>query len=529
MPDVSKFKKTAEAYRASRADRSEQDPAAETPAWKRYLPHALAAAGVLGAGAGAYHLLRRGRMSGNPVLDGVRRQAGTHGFHQVVDVSHGSAEPLDKNDPLHLKAWHALNEWRQPRVNAEGNLDLVNRLKLRALYGPGAIAAGSTPDGKTYRIDGAGRPTQEPLHVQGVVSNRNIDAFHGGHLGAHIQGGSDIEGSDATKKLVSSLGSGGKRVEADLLQRFAPDAIPKTELDLTKLHPKDTQALMQTPQGRRKLVNAMKQRAGKTFGREFMLKPTIGLQSGGEFPNHEGNWGKSLAAYEKHFANPKNLEKFKSMGDVDQAWYLKDRGLYEGHTLNAVLKDPKSAIMQEYVPNYNNEYRVHSVAGQPMQAHSRWFTGEGTHVPDKELYDFVRNVTQRLPQEYQGGHFGFDVGVGMDPKTNKRILKVIEMNPYEQRGPGNSGGGSGFLDPHVIPGAGRAMYRHATGRMDPLRAGAGALGVAGVAGAGGALLGHKLRGHAVAPREAGAEDAEDADAPSAKKHLPRLGEAAVSR
>jgi hypothetical protein len=293
---------------------------------------------------------------------------------------------------------------------------------------------------------------------------------------------------------MTRLSRGGKRQEAELLKKHVPDAIPETHTDLNHLF----QGL---PKDRRTAVTELQSRVLSNHGHDVALKPSYGLASGGKFPRAAGDWGAHLEAYDAHMADPANRKAFnaaKRKGQNAHAQYMKDRGLYEGHTLHTALKNPNDVILQKWVDQPMGEWRVHTMAGSaPSQLMApRFIKGPSDvlhHVPGVpgghgQMQHWMENeVLAKLPEKYRKGNFAFDVMPHRKPDGSTGF-KILEVNPTERATATGSGASSGFLDPLANPFVGHKHYRAATGRQTPLKAGLGAGLAAGAAGLGASAL-----------------------------------------
>jgi hypothetical protein len=475
---------------------------APAPAAKSHTPWWPAALAATAAGVGMYKHMRTPSLAkNNPYLARLQQNASEKGFHNIVDVSSVPNTFKWKNkQPWYVNAAQWANEKMRPQVNDRGELDLADKLKLWALHGSEAVPVASSPGRGKGNIWIPGH--EGPMNVKGVVMNRNTAPEHSWHeMSKMVRGGRDLEGSANTQRALTALGRGGKANEYALFDKHLPDIMPETQGDLTKYLPPNHEKYLRTDAGKVQLVRIMKQNMRKDFGTEggkdFLLKPDQGFASGGEMPFGRDKWGKTLRGYLDHMQKPKNRaawDKAQADGPYAEMEYLRDNGLYEGHTLHQAVTKPRgSTVLQREIPGFENEFRVHVIGGSAPKSlitprHSE-DTMDALKTPYSDLQSFAENAVRDMPKKHRRGILGLDVGVGRDPATGRRIFKIIESNPSElaNRRIGEPGGGSGFLTTDQIPWAGHSLYRHATGRHTT----PAALGAAGLT-AGGVGLGARL-------------------------------------
>lgn len=488
-----------------------------TPWW----PAALAAAA---AGAGMYKYMRTPTFAkNNPYLARLQQHGAQHGFHEIVDVSRLSPEKArwEPNEELgrlgNAADW--LNHHMRPQVNQEGQLDAWNKFKLWARYGGDAIPVASR------RVGGKDQlwiPGQEgPANVKGVVFGRHSTPEYSETTPYRsiVRGGRDLEGSPKTLKAHTNLDLGGKHKEYLHWNKYSPGFMPETKGDMTSFLPKRHERLMQSPEGRVQAIREMQKNMREGFGRkgeDFIIKPDLGLQSGGELPWASENWGSMLRDYERHMAKPENRQAYQDalrQSDVAGVHYLRENNIFEGHVLNHMLRNPRTGVVaQREIPNYNraHEYRVHVINGEVPKSlitpRHVFETNENIggnylglpmgDVDYSQLQQLAQQHVNKLPAHERQGIFGLDMH--FDPETGAAHL--VESNPVQMATRRNGqyvpGGTSGFLDSNELPWASHVLHRHATGRHTaPV-----ALGAAGLA-AGGAGLGARLLTPAVADDE----------------------------
>jgi len=468
-------------YSGEPIDNQEEPQAAEAamppPEKKKSWLPALGTAAAIGLGT--YGLLRRPSFSTNPALRKTQQLASTKGFHRVVPLMR-TTDQVDPDAGFMGRLNHAI----QPKIDEQGRMNLLNRFKFWAQEGGEAIPVGFNPKGKAFIPNGRG-----PVNTEGVVFGRPmLDPKDRKNI---VVGGQDIEGSHKTQRALTDMGLKGKGMEASLMQRYSPGAVPKTVVDLG-------QFMKGSPGGDRvarirAIQKAMQEKYKGTEMENFLLKPTLGFNSGGKFPMSEDDWGKHLARFDKAMADPVFKAKFdKATPDqfADMVW---DKGILQGHTLHEMLKNPSSAIAQQQIPNRLGEWRVNVTKGEaplglmaprgatdnPLEALKEIGT-EG--VSPFKIKKFVEEHIKKLPQHYREGTYGADVMPYYTPE-GKLDYKFVELNPSERAGyHGSEGGGSGFLDAYNLPWAGHAHYRTATGRHATPVALAGGLAAAGAAG-----------------------------------------------
>jgi len=447
---------------------------------KSWLP--AIGAGAL-AGLGAYKLLRTPSFSANPMLRKIQQRASDKGFHRIVPVmEHGT--PVDPEAGILGKLHHAV----QPKLDERGRLNAINRLKFWAQEGGEAIPMGvNSATGDEHLLNG-----RKPIKTEGVVFGRPLLSPTSRKF---IRGGVDIEGSAKSQRALTDLGLKGKGSEANLLRRYAPDSTPESVTELSKFMQPGKRG--ETPAQRiarvRSIQKSMRKEFKGTGMEEFLLKPTVGFNSGGKFPMGEEDWGRHLARYDKAMRDPAFKAKFDKATGSDFADMVWDKKILQGHTLHHMLKDPSSAMAQQKIHNRLGEWRANVTRGEaplsmmtprgatdsPVGAMKELLT-EG--VDPREIKKFVESNIKRLPRHYREGTWGADVMPYRTPEGTIKY-KFVELNPSETAGyHGSNGGGSGFLDASNIPWAGHAHYRTATGRHTTPVALAGGLAAAGAAG-----------------------------------------------
>ena len=436
---------------------------------------AAAAAGGLG-----YKYLRTPSFAKNPALRKIQQEAAQKGFHRVVDVSHPGAFVPNPEEGVLDNLLGRAGHWWKPKVNpTTGELPWLDKRKLYLQEGGEAIPVASNTKGKMW-VPGEGGNAQ----VKGIVAGRHVEPEHVEKpMSKVVRGGQDIEGPLETQKALTEVSTLGKGHEADLMQRYAPEAFPES---LTNLEPHFRGLQTGTPEQRQRAVFELRKRLQGHFGGRFALKPVQGLQSGGEFPWSEENWGAHLGRFERHLANPKHLaayQKAEKEGLVEMVGYLRDRDLLQGHTLHTALKDPASVMAQRAIPNPMGEWRVHTINGAApawtmTPRHSQVGLGDiGAYmnlggVKTREMQQFVEDALRKFPKKYRQGAWGFDVMPFKKPDGSTGY-QILEMNPTERQfrnagGGYSAGGGSGLLDSTTVPGIGHMHYRAATGRHTPL-------------------------------------------------------------
>ena len=465
--------------------REEEQRPKKTRSW---LPAALGAAAA--GGLGFYALRQQKLMPG--AWGKIQDHAGEHGFHRVVDVPYADQlkklhDPEDSwfdrfvqhHQPVVDPATHEMSAWNKAKfwmLEGEHAIPVAARGKdIRAIGHPGGIA--TLPDnayayGRHIRPTGAGEHGVSPASV--------------------VRGGIDVEGPLKTQQALTHLSQQGKGVEAKLLDKYAPGVTPKTRGGHHFI-PADASA-GGDPISR---ARAFKQNVDKQFGGHYMMKPTLGLSSGGQFPNHTQDWGELVGKYHEHLASNPDVANFirntpPSAMSNELVDYLKNNSLYEGYTLDQALKNPRNVIVQRKIPNFDYEYRVHTHLGQVLPDGNipRFIAPHliGEALPEyrkkkwEAITDFTQGVLDKLPEEYRKGTYGMDVAVSRDPKTGKVRHHVIEMNPSERADAHLEGGGTGALDYITVPWAAHTHNRAMTGRWTEPAAVAGGMGAAALAG-----------------------------------------------
>ena len=416
----------------------------------------------------------------------VQEQAAAKGFHRVHDVSPKGDITTDYA-PLQSLYQHSL-----PQVNDKGELNLLNKAKLWFHEGSEAIPVARMKPGEKAFVPG--HPGGK--HVgEGVVFDRT--ALPGSEHA--IIGGTDAEGPMHVQQAMSNLGDAGKGVEADLLQRYAPGVMPKTFTDLHSIvgGPLQGTRAEQARMMQQKIRDHLKGQGVDAWA----MKPTHGLDSRSEFPSSKQDWGKMIEEYDAHMANPANaaeLQKHIQSGNWSELTeHLHDNEIYAHHALSEAMKDPRKAIAQHWMPGAAGEWRVHTVGGGApselmMVRNARdlargAFTGKNDEMkaPMKKFVE--EEVLAKLPEEYRRGMHGMDVMPFRMPDGSVQF-KVMELNPHGLSSAASGGGGSGLLEPDILPGAGWKHYKAMTGRDAEAPAMMKALGVGAAAGGTARLL-----------------------------------------
>lgn len=443
---------------------------------RKVLPWVLAG----GAGLAGYKYLRTPSFSKNVAMRAMQQKAVRKGFHHVVDVT---PTKYDGNGVI-----DRLNHFFTPRADTKGKLDLWNKAKLLLRTGTTDSIPVSRVGKKLVHANG----TVGTKAIDGVAYGRNVD-IGGSGLPAKkvIRGGVDLEGSKSTQKAMTELGRKGKAFEADLLKKYAPGSMPDTETGLHKI----MQGLkINTPAQRGLAIKTLQDTLKKRFGKnDYILKPNMGLASGGEFPHGKLDWGEELTKYEKYIANKRNslaLEKRLARGENEASDYLREKGLYQGQTLHDVLKDPRSALAQAKIPNIRNEARIHHLQGEapssmvmPKQLDNVKkmvrLPLDMTNMGSSQ--ELVEKTIAALPKKYHKGMYGADV-IQYTKADGSVGNKIVELNPHEMITTNSGGGGSGHLTADgPNPWGPHGLYRAATGRHTPIAAGLGGLGLGGLA------------------------------------------------
>ena len=359
-------------------DEEEHRPTAHPPVHKSksWLP-ALATGGLVAGGL--YGFMRKPSFSKNPALATMQRRGAKDGFHRVVPVYYmHDKKPLVYSDGKKThwldKRREELTHYMTPYVDSTTHqLDWKNRLKMRLLHGPGSIpiTEREIPDYgfKSYvPLPGGEGPRGGPVstHVKGLVEGRvtNIDPRQKNL----IQGGTDIEGNTETLRRHLKLDQGGKIKETQLLNKYAPGALPRTEAGIEKYMPSRQQGGRRLSEGAR--AQMLQRNIERGFPREgdgtFLIKPSNGLNSAGRFPFGTDDWKDSLQRYHTAMKDPEVLGPVRASlrdGTGDSiSETLRPHDALEGFALEHALKHPKNMVLQEHLP-FESEWRVHTNNG----------------------------------------------------------------------------------------------------------------------------------------------------------------------
>ena len=455
-----------------------QDGAVEPEKKKSWWP--ALAAGALG-GLGAYKFLRTPAYASNPALRAIQQKANREGFHRAVRLAGpGETDHSPTEAPGLLRRAY---EATLPKLDSEGNLDRINKLKFRFHEGSAGIPTAYDPKQQQAYVVGPERTRK----VEGLVYGReNFGVLPGSKA---ISGGQDLEGSRASQEALTQLSRAGKAREADLLTRYAPDALPRSYTRVSRHVPAGAPTVEKVRQLQANMSKAMADQGIS----HFAMKPSRGFVSAGQFPISNQDWGAHYEKYLAHMSDPTNRAAFKKVtaGTNAQVNYLRERGLLPGHVLSDMFKNRSSAMAQEWLPGAMGEFRVHTMGGTapvelitPRHAHNL----ASRSVDKKQLGGFVENALSRLPEEYRTGMYGLDV-MPFKMSDGSMQYKIIEMNPHgsprylTRRDPNYHGSSSGLLRSKFAPGAAWRQYRAVTGRHDVPPALLAAMGVGGGAAA----------------------------------------------
>jgi hypothetical protein len=453
----------------------------------------LPALGAGLAGRAGYKYFRTAKGMPKSLYAQKLRDASQQGFHRVVDVT-------QQPKPAANRAWNQkLRHAIRPQLNNAGQLDTLNKFKLRALEGSDAIPVGYH-QGKTVM----------PLHpegadVKGVVYNRNAGAMSNYKKDPkhEVRGGIDWEGNDRTQNMVTDLSNQGKSFERNFLGQHAPNSIPKTITGLHDFVPRYNDTLEGRIEAAKQFQNRLTEHMRKNGVKgDFMLKYDHGLDSKGQFPRSGMDWGEKLKIYENVMANPTlkdALTNARKGGDNGYADFLRNNNAYEGYTLHKAINSPGRVFAQERIQNPLGEYRVHAVGGQAPKdlvypRHSENIA-ESMSGRKADISKFVENeVLGRMPEDVRNGAFGIDVMPHKNPDGSVGY-KVLELNPHQKgyKGtsemPGGPGFSSGLLNSDRVPLTAHKQYKAVTGKDTKSMALLKALGLGGA----GRLTGNTAR------------------------------------
>jgi hypothetical protein len=417
--------------------------AADDSTIKRYgIPTALG----LGATGALYALLRKQRLSADPILRAIQKASG--GKLTALDYSARSPALAEAIGAKHPHAW--MPDWlRKMMIKVTRGADDVRLHRLTHEELPGRA------DELRQLLRGQKlKPATAVEEIEGALINQGEPWLHRGYRGS-VNPTGDIQ--DAMR-----IGWDKQR-EAEFLQKYMPGVGPTpfgtVEDYLTKgMRRRGTEA--QTAALQRALL--------KKRPEGFIIKPRAGAATG---------------------------DIIRSTDDLTQL--LTDPG-QKGRWVRDMLENPQSYVVQEHLPIATErrlpfiggkhhpgqaqlpvEYRVHVVGGRIVPgAISRRYGTVGSLNPLKtrrEKQELIRQLQphlEKLPAQTRQ-----EMLLGMDVvRTPGGQFRVIETNPM--------GGQSGFLQPDVTHAptlAPHRVYKAITGRESKPLAAAKALAGGGAA------------------------------------------------
>lgn len=215
--------------------------------------------------------------------------------------------------------------------------------------------------------------------------------------------------------------------EAKLLQKYAPEALPRTEnmgeigLPLTRLSLPEVFALLR-----------------RRYPEGFFLKPVGGWNSNGGFPSDKTDFAK-LSPFER--------QVFRLLFRHPEAVLVQERLRL---AVSGASPDGKPIV---------EEYRVHLVQGQILRGATvhRWHDEIPMRLSEngRKAERFVEELLKKLPPEFQKMSAGLDVMITQDGECKTADLNV--------------GGASGYLYPDDSLWLTQLLAEHYTGKPTPLQ------------------------------------------------------------
>ena len=419
----------------------------------------LGALGAAGAGLTAYRALRKPKyVENNPEFRAIQERANTGGgYGQAFDVA--------DQGPF------AAPEWLRTAYFRPGGPTRMEKFKSWWHGGGAHVPIKVTEEGTAQRLAGPANPSV--VHGRGTIGGLSTEPFPG----ALAVGNPSPE----TWQGLSDLEAGGKHNYGRRMNEWSPGAIPESfEID-PKKHGRTIQQLQS------RLQEEAKQRGWD----RMIIKPQGGARSGGRFPSVgvEGeSWAEHHKAYRDLLKMPgvaEYLKEFPTQG-ARQNYLQMYPGAHEGWVVDQMMRDPRSVMAQQYIPNVTRELRAHSIAGHvPLDAIIDRRNPD-VHAPlnDPALAAEVKAFTEKhlrnMPPELRGGMFSPDVMVSEHPVTKQRQMHFAELNANFDSHVDRQGFLSGYMNPYHT----RSMARAITGRTGVPQAVAKALMAAGATGLG---------------------------------------------
>lgn len=279
-----------------------------------------------------------------------------------------------------------------------------------------------------------------PTRVKGTVWHSTVEQSRF-YIGSHNP---VLEELDLLKKLEND-----KWFEAEVLQRHAPEAFPKTENMANVLDELGVDLSKVSPPQRAAAAAQLSARLRKRYPEGFFMKSIDGFDSDGQFPTEKTDFASTYKEY-KRGAEPKMAKLSRANPDtVVVHQEMKGTPGYEGRFIDELFRDPRRIILQERlrisiastvqdgssIRKILLEYRVHVVQGRVLKGGtlSRWDYASPSSGELRRVERFVQGVLDRLPEEFRRLSYAIDVLA-----TENGILKIIELN---------TGGDSGYLYP----------------------------------------------------------------------------------
>jgi hypothetical protein len=277
----------------------------------------------------------------------------------------------------------------------------------------------------------------EKTHVQGTVWRRT---------GEEASTATHVIGTES--KALNDLFAN-KWQEYQILNSAVKGSMPETHLATTMLKDLGLE-LPKTPAERAVFVERLQTKLNERFPQGYFLKGVRDYNTGGNLPTNKTDFSRAYKGFIEEY-KPLYEKLRKENPDHDLQPQLSGHPFQSGRTLEALMDNPESVIVQEKLPlkKYTQkqlplneqpfqEFRVHTVKGKVIPGGSSHRWSDLHNITDRKTMlqaeAFVQKVFDQLPDEIKKG-------TALSPdvvQLQDGSFRIIEMN---------AGGDSGFLHP----------------------------------------------------------------------------------
>lgn len=277
----------------------------------------------------------------------------------------------------------------------------------------------------------------ETVQVKGTIWRRSGDEAS---TATHIIG--------TENKALNDLFAN-KWQEYQILNGAVKGSMPETHLGVSMLKDLGLE-VPKTPAERPAFVKALQTKLNERFPQGYFLKGVRDYNTGGNLPTNKADFA---AIYQGFLNEYKPLyEKLRAENpEHDLQPQLSSHPFQSGRTLEALMDNPESVIIQEKLPLKKftekklplneqpfQEFRVHTLKGKVIPGGSSHRWSDLHNITDRKTMAqaeaFVQKVFDQLPDEIKKG-------TALSPdvvQLQDGSFRIIEMN---------AGGDSGFLHP----------------------------------------------------------------------------------